>query len=791
MNWQTASSQDALIAAVTTAIESLRLERRKRYQKHPHPTGKRFSQEELTDYAYPSYKNLLLGRTRRLPDRDTLMSIAHYLECSLEESNHLLHAARYALETPMIRERKLLTIAFIDLSYSPALHQMRDVEDLADLLMTLRNRFERVIAEAGGRVVNHVATTLVAAWGTRKTREDDPESAVRTVWLLKSLLKSFSDEHDALFDLRAGIHTGMALLESAGANDTLHLTGESVNIASRLQEAVAAGVLVSPSTYRHIRMQVQAAPFTSATGDLPSVQGYLLTDLKPASTRSRPASQQPESPLVAGRGAELALMQHALNEVIVESTPAMLLVEGEAGIGKSRLVAEFLEWTRWMPEAVTYYTARASAYGTHMTNSMFCEMFVYRFRLMDQDSEATMLRKFERGFIDAIGNTQEAYTEAHLLCYFLGYSSDEAIAGPYARDPTRLHERVLQSLEVYFRGIALQTPVLMLLEDLHWSDHSSVQMLRRLMGRLMDVPILAVISTRPSPQHAADWSGMSGNVQRIRLMALDPQDSHALIAGLFPPGTSIEPELEQFVVQRAEGNPLFIQELMHMLGEQQAIQHRAGGWHLNISKAPEQIPTTLMSILQARMADLQAGELVVLQVASVVGRIFWDSSIEAILSDLPDHHDGEINVASALEGLRQRMLIVLPKESVYRDQREYVFFHAMMRDAAYLTILKRDRRLYHQGAARWLADALRRGVYSQEYSSILAGHYEAAEMTAEAIHWYGQAVRYAQMRNAHTVARELLEHMLALALRQEQPQSLIHDLEMQLAACLKLLAHAG
>jgi|GEM_PF-1240412 len=232
---------DPLITAITSEIEMLRNQRREHYKTQSQPLSKRFSQEELSDYAYPSYKNLLIGRTRRLPDRATLLRIADYLECSFEERQKLLHAAQYAPEAPRSQQRKQITIVIADLSLSPALLALEDVEESTELLQSLWLRYDALIISGRGIVVKHVGTRLIAVWSAETTREDDPYQAVRTALRLCEATAMIAQErglaqrhHD-----RAG--QAAALLELGGLElriNQLHKARQVVMQALEIQMVI-------------------------------------------------------------------------------------------------------------------------------------------------------------------------------------------------------------------------------------------------------------------------------------------------------------------------------------------------------------------------------------------------------------------------------------------------------------------------------------------------------------------------------------------------------------------------
>lgn len=219
-----ASDQDLILPVIAAEIEKLRNHRRERTKTHPHPLGKRFSQEELSESVYPSYKNLLIGRTRRLPDRATLLRIADYLECSFDERQQLLNAAQYAPEFSQTEQRKQVTTLIADLSCSSTLMALEDVEEFADLLRTIWEHYDAVIMDAHGIVVKHVAARVIAVWSAEIATEDDPAQAVHAALRLRAVTNAIAQKHHIDLTLCAGLHTGMALLRRQGTNPEYEVT---------------------------------------------------------------------------------------------------------------------------------------------------------------------------------------------------------------------------------------------------------------------------------------------------------------------------------------------------------------------------------------------------------------------------------------------------------------------------------------------------------------------------------------------------------------------------------------
>lgn len=764
-------SRNPQIVAVITAVEAVRLARRQQVAAHPHPQGKRFSQEELAEAAYPSYKNLINGRTGRLPDRTTLMQIADYLECTLDERNSLLLAAQYAVEKPTAaQQRKQLTILVARLAQLDQLAETLDVEDLYRVTAAFWQRLDRVVLDYGGMVDKHGDDTVTALWGAAHTREDEAERAVRAALALQRTLSMLNQDYEINLMLRIGINTGMAFVGAVGTLGEFTAIGQSVNTARHLQaNAAPNSILIADNTFRHVRAVFETHRVTVVDQSVQDgerarfLQGYLVDGLRPRAFRhSTRDVEQVATPLI-GRAGELERLQITFRETSTRSQLHMLTMIGDNGIGKSRLLYEFDDWLNLIPEGVYYFKGRASPSTQAVVNALLRDVIAFRFEIMDSDMAVVVRRKLEHNCAEVLGESGETRIKAHLIGYYLGldFGESDVVAALHA-DAASLQKRVIAALQEYFGALADRYPVVVLLEDLHWADEGSVRVLQQVWAALADRAVLIVGTARPPLlERFPEW-GRQPYHQRLPLAPLSEASSRALLEHLLPNAPDLWARLIPITVERAEGNPFYLEELVKMLIDDGVIVPVGEGWQLNAALPfPPPIPSTLTSVLQARFDNLPTREKQTLQCASVIGRVFWDDSIAALQVDVAlSARSVQRQVMAALESLSARELIVKQKLSTLEHAEEYLFRHALLREGVYGSILKEQRREYHHRAAEWMIRLSEKRHRSDEYAALIADHLEHADMLQAAAGWYARAGTHAAMRYLNDDAVRLLTRAL-------------------------------
>ena len=323
---------------------------------------------------------------------------------------------------------------------------------------------------------------------------------------------------------------------------------------------------------------------------------------------------------------------------------------------------------------------------------------------------------------------------AHVIGQLLGFRFENS---PYLRDacqePQIFWDRALIYLIDYFKALLSTGPVVLLLEDIHWADDNSLVILERIWERLAEKQFLVVCSTRPSLfETKPEWSkGKAGDkvvFTRINLSSLSHKNSQQLVEAILGKVQELPESLRDLIVERAEGNPFFIEELIKMLIEEQVILKDNEDWRVDLSHLAEvHIPSTLVEVLQARLDSLTAEERVFLQRASVLGRVFWDDALSYMDKVQEDHMQISPRMDETFINLTAKEMVFSNQVSTFKDMREFSFIHALLRDVTYENVLKRLRRIYHGYAAEWLETTTEQSKRSGEYAALIAEHYERAE----------------------------------------------------------------
>src|SRR5579885_1444713 len=675
--------------------------------------------------------------------------------------------------------RRQLTVLFADLAGVAALTEGEDAEDVSELMRSLWPLVDEAVEGHGGIVDKRVGETLVAIWGAREAREDDPERAVRAALAMQSAVAEFvaknqphaggtreaktsqDDEPERL--MRVGVSTGLVLLGEVGATGELTVTGDPVRLASRLLQAAPAGsVLISHDTYRHVRgvFNVNPPETLPSSGRSEPVQFYRVERAKPRAFRVQTRGVEGVETRMVGRKAELRRLTEALETVCDERELRVVTVIAEAGLGKSRLLYEFSNWIELLPDMWYIFNGRAGASTQGLPYSLVRDVFSFRFEIQDSDPPQVAREKLERGMLAMCKGTseEEVLQRAHFVGQLIGFdfSASKHLSG-ILDDARQIRDRAFRYASQFFADIARQYPVAVYLDDIHWADDGSLDFVDYLARNCAQVPMLILCLARPMLiERRPAWGEGREHHERITLQPLSKKESRQLVEEILRRAHGVPPELREMIVGGAEGNPFYVEELIKMLIDQRVIVPGAVEWSVDATRLGEvQVPPTLTGVLQARLDRLTPEEKSVLQRASVIGRVFWDGAVEHLGSPQTSANTGASSRASdaasaaasggvgdTFESLRRKELIYRREASAFAGAREYIFKHALLRDVTYESVLKRERREYHRRAAEWLAR--RSGGRVGEYAGLIAEHYERAQSFEDAAEWYGRAGRQAR-----------------------------------------------
>lgn len=668
---------------------------------------------------------------------------------------------------PEREQRKFVTVLFADVAGFTAWAETLDAEEVRDLMNALWQRVDGAITAHGGRVDKHSGDAVMALFGAATAHEDDPERAIRAALAMQAELIALATTRKPgappIVQMRIGINSGPVLLGSVGSTGEWTALGDTVNLASRLEHAApVGGILISHDTYRHVRgvfdVVVQAP--LPVKGKREPVQTYLVQRAKPRAFRVRNRGVEGIDPPLIGRADELGHLHAALAAVLTERTPRLVTILGEAGVGKSRLLAEFDHGIDLLPERVWYFQGRARQETQGLPYSLVRDLLAFRFAIADDDAAVTARAKLEAGIYRALG--PEATEQVHFLGHLIGL---DYTTSPYLReildDPRQIRGRAFHYAGQLFAALTHQQPAVLLVEDIHWADDGSLDLLEHLAGWEPALALLVVAPARPELlERRPAWGRTLAGASTLALAPLTGADSRALVRAILHKLPTVPPLLEDLVVDRAAGNPFYAEELIQMLIDEGAIVTGVAAWAV----APERlagvrVPATLTGVLQARLDRLTGAERTTLQRAAVVGATFWAAAVDRVAAQ--DSGDGsmEPKLAPALDELAGKELVFAQETTAFAGTQEYAFKHALLHDVTYESVLLRQRRVYHAAVAGWLVE--RSGERVGEVAGLIAAHYERAGEGGPAAAWYARAGQQAQATDAPTTAIDYFQKALA------------------------------
>ena len=680
-------------------------------------------------------------------------------------------AALEAAEQPE-QQRKLATILFVDIAGHTALTHQLDPEEQMEIIDRALARLAEPVGRYGGHVTRYQGDGFKAVFGLPTAGERDPDHAIHAALAIQAIAGEVAAEleHErglAGFAVRAGIATGLVFAGGlTEGEDTVK--GEPVNLAARLEQAAQPGsVLIAHSTYQHVRgvFDLQALEPIQAKGFAEPVPVYRVLAARARSFRTQRRGVQGVATRMVGRELELLQLQKAFQEML-DGERQFVTIVGEPGLGKSRLLYELEDWVDRQPVRPQLYRGRARLETQRQPYGLLRDLFAFYFDIRDDDPAERVRQKMQAGIVTMAGNSAESAMKAHVTGQLLGYDFS---ASPHIQaikdDAQQLRDRALVYLGEYFQAAAAAGPVMLLLEDLHWSDDSSLDMLLRLALALPERRALFVASARPELYgRRPNWMEGQPFHRRLELRPLSGGDSRLLLAEVLQKVDDIPDVLRDLVVANAEGNPFYVEELVKMLIDDGVIITGAERWRVLPEKVTAlHVPATLTGVLQARLDALPEAERALLQQASVVGRVFWD----AVVAYLNEHgQDGLADeaIGAGLAALRGKELVYRRELSAFAGANEHIFKHAVLRQVTYESVLKRARRGYHSLVAEWLIE--HGGERAGEMTGLIAEHLALAGKTTAAAVYLRRAGEEAAARYANEEAVAYFSR--ALELRPEE-----------------------
>ena len=624
------------------------------------------------------------------------------------------------------RERRVVTILFSDVKSSTQMAESLDPEEVMEIMDGAFNILIEPIYRHEGTLARLMGDAILAFFGAPIAHEDDPERACRTALEIIEGAKAYAarlEQERGIhgFNVRVGINTGLVVVGEVGSDLRVEYTamGDAINLAARMeQNAPVGGILISHDTYRHVRgvFDVQPQKPLTVKGKTEPVQVYRVIGLKAKPRRVRGLEARGISSPLVGRDAEFAAVKGCI-ERLLDGQGGILSIIGEAGVGKSRLMAEVRQQT----PSVQWLESRTLSFGRTISYWPFQEILWRYAGISEEDSESAAWHKLE-------SKVSALFAEhtAEILPYLATLLTLE-VKGEYAErvkylDGEAMGRQVFLASRRFFERLAQAQPLMLAFEDLHWVDESSALLLEHLLPLVERVPLLICGVSRPYRKtptaHLREIAAQdyANCYTEIRLAPLTQTDSAQLVRNLLEI-EDLSPRVREMILRKAEGNPFFLEEIIRALIDASAVVRdpATGRWQATAQIETITIPDTIQGVIMARVDRLDEDVRRVLRTAAIIGRSFLYRVLRAVAeADRQlDYHLAELQ---AVEFIREKQRV---------PELEYIFKHALAQEATYESILLQKRRELHarvgQAIEALFADRL------EEFYGLLAYHYARAE----------------------------------------------------------------
>ncbi|MDQ7779804.1 MAG: adenylate/guanylate cyclase domain-containing protein, partial [Planctomycetota bacterium] len=682
-----------------------------------------------------------------------------------------------------LRENRIATVLFSDLSGFTSMTEQLGHEETAELTADLFRRFEPIIESYNGHLDKYIGDAVMALFGAPTAHEDDPVRAILCALEMQDALASFNRHHGTQMAMRIGINTGEVAAGKPTEKGGYTVVGDAVNVAQRLESKASPGrVLVGLATQKlaQHRFTFRELPPTAVKGRREPVQPFEV--VAPRDVKSLLEQRTGPTTAMVGRDDELQRLKELFDDALTHSRCRCAIVTGEAGVGKSRLVYEFHQWLADDPRAVKILRGRCLPYAAPPLGpfrEIFRGCYDIRAGMAAHLCRETLARCISEEMSDLVAAGRvKAGTElenlTHLVGLAIGIDFPEAriMALPIDRRREECFYALTMLVEAMARRslsgnrnaavpatdsrIGSMSPLLIDIEDMHWADEETAALLVHLLERLVDLPVFFLISARDEIERRPFGERLMSraDITRVRLKELGKDRIAELLERLM--GAPVEDSLLADLIGRTAGNPYFVEEIARYIMEKGLAAQEDGKWRLHALPAHSPatggtrriagqptasssgdkgatkgtrvmpvIPDSLEGLLGARIDGLESREREAIRRASVIGRVFWEGAVEELAMR---------SVTAEFAALKAAGFIFLQRGSMLQQEMEYIFKHMLLRDAAYRRLTKKEKQELHGKVARWMEERL--GGAPGELVQLAAYHNAEAGLLDNALaHW--------------------------------------------------------
>ncbi|MCW5713138.1 MAG: AAA family ATPase [Bauldia sp.] len=676
-------------------------------------------------------------------------------------------------------ELRIVTALFCDVVGSTSLAEQLGAEDWADVVQGAFGQISAAAVRYGGSVSNLLGDAVMAVFGLPAAHEDDPQRAILAALAMMSAMRTYDAELRSRFGIdlriRIGINTGPVVATFGKAGAEPNALGDAMNVAARMEQTAEPGTIqISDDTWRLVAPLFEAEPIgpVELKGKAEPVNAWRIIGRKAAPGRLR-GVHGVSAPLV-GRDHEYGQLQAAMASVLAGRGGVVLLI-GEAGLGKSRMLADLkAEWDAVVADPRQWSVMTGVPYDASRPYGLF-QSFARSMFGVDADDPAPLIhQKIVDGIRDMGGNDDQV-----ALC---SVAFERVIAARSLHDAPDFEAEVIRR-DIYdnmypgFRKTAEEGPTVVVVDDFHWADAASVDLLLHLLPLIDEVPLLVIVSMRPERQ-SPGWrvkqraeTDFPHRLTAIDLKPLGEGDTDALVSALLTIA-DLPPELRRMILRKADGNPYFVEEIVRALIDDNIVVQTPDGlrWEARTNVAEISIPDTLQALLMARIDRLDQETRSTLQVASVIGRSFYYKILRRI-SESAIVLDSQLGTLERVELLR---------EAGRSPELEYMFKHELARDAAYGSLLNKKRRNVHRSVAEAMETLFADRI--EEHAHRLAQHFELAGESARAQRYYAMAGETAASLNARREGAAFFAHAAQCARAAGAPDTEVETLAARSSA---------
>jgi class 3 adenylate cyclase/tetratricopeptide (TPR) repeat protein len=661
-------------------------------------------------------------------------------------------------------ERKHVTVLFSDLTGYTAMSEKLDPEEVKEVTSRIFGEVSKIVTRYDGFIEKYAGDAVMAIFGVPQAHEDDPIRAIKAARKIHQVVDAISpvveNKIGQPISMHTGINTGLVVTGEVNMQRGTHgIAGDTINLASRLSNLASPGeIVVDVDTCRqvegHFTCEYKETTTVKGKADPVEVHQVLSQRDKPITIR-RLSGLRSE---LVGRKVEMAELLEAV-ENLKDGKGRIISICGDAGTGKSRLVADFksnldLEQIQWI-EGHSY------AYSQNIPYFPLIDLLNGVFQIKENDPPEMLRKKVESGVKLLVGEKDNVVPYIGGL-FSLNYPEVESVS------PEFWKSRLQAAMREIFVALAKKTPTVFFLEDLHWADPSFVELLRNACLEIRE-PVVLLCVYRPtfSLFTGHQLSTIGKLYHEIRLKDLSATDAQNMLESLLKTG-SIPNDLKRFVQSKAEGNPFYLEELVNSLMESETLVQENGNWKITRPISESNISSSIHGLIAGRLDRLEKESKRILQEASVIGRAFLYEILKK-LSELRDRIDGELNLLERVDLIRIRAI---------QPDLEYMFKHPLTHEVVYNGLLKKERQEIHEQIALVMENLFQERL--AEFYETLAFHYQKSHSIAKAVDYLMKSGekslnRYA-VEESHAYYKQAYELLSHKSERSQEEDELLLDL---------------